>query len=87
MSEETKNDNCLFHIEVAGDVKISIEGSARNLSETIANAAIHSEEVNMVLKMAMMMLIQHEMSQDKDQDEEPQDEPQTPVFGGVMGQA
>lgn len=85
---ETKNDNCLFSIEVTGeDVGIKVEGSARNLSETIANAALHSEEVNMVLKMAMMMLIQHEMSQDKDQDEEPQDEPQTPVFGGVMGQA
>jgi hypothetical protein len=35
--------------------------------------------------MAMMMLIEYEMRQD--QDEEPQDEPQTPVFGGVMGQA
>ena len=31
----------------------------------------------------MMMLIQHEM----ELDEETQDEPQTPVFGGVMGQA
>ena len=83
---ETKNDNCLFHIEVTGDdVKISIEGSARNLSETIANAALHSEEVNMVLKMAMMMLIEYEMSQN--QEEESQDKPQTPVFGGVMGQA
>ena len=86
MSEKTKNDNCLFHIEVTGDdVKISIEGSARNLSETIANAALHSEEVNMVLKMAMMMLIEYEMSQN--QEEESQDKPQTPVFGGVMGQA
>jgi uncharacterized protein YxjI len=86
MSEETKNNNCLFSIEVLGEeVSIKIEGSAINLAETIANAATHSEEVNRVLKMAMMMLIDYEMSQN--QEEEPQDEPQTPVFGGVMGQA
>ena len=86
MSEETKNNNCLFSIEVLGEeVSIKIEGSAINLAETIANAAAHSEEVNRVLKMAMMMLIDYEMSQN--QEEEPQDEPQTPVFGGVMGQA
>lgn len=86
MSEETKNNNCLFSIEVLGEeVSIKIEGGAINLAETIANAATHSEEVNRVLKMAMMMLIDYEMSQN--QDEEPQDEPQTPVFGGVMGQA
>ncbi len=85
MSEETTN-NCLFSIEVIGDdVSIKIEGGAINLAETIANAATHSEEVNRVLKMAMMMLINYEMK--LDQDEEPQDEPQTPVFGGVMGQA
>jgi hypothetical protein len=86
MSEETKNNNCLFSIEVLGEeVSIKIEGSAINLAETIANAATHSEEVNRVLKMAMMMLIDYEMSQN--QEEEPQDEPQTPVFGDVMGQA
>ena len=86
MSEETKNNNCLFSIEVLGEeVSIKIEGSAINLAETIANAATHSEEVNRVLKMAMMMLIDYEMSQN--QEEEPQDEPQTPVFGNVMGQA
>ena len=86
MSEETKNNNCLFSIEVLGEeVSIKIEGSAINLAETIANAATHSEEVNRVLKMAMMMLIEYEMSQN--QEEEPQDEPQTPAFGGVMGQA
>jgi uncharacterized protein YxjI len=86
MSEETKNNNCLFSIEVLGEeVSIKIEGSAINLAETIANAATHSEEVNRVLKMAMMMLIDYEMSQN--QEEEPQDEPQTPGFGGVMGQA
>jgi hypothetical protein len=86
MSEETKNNNCLFSIEVLGEeVSIKIEGSAINLAETIANAATHSEEVNRVLKMAMMMLIDYEMSQN--QEEEPQDEPQTPVLGGVMGQA
>ena len=85
MSEET-NNNCLFSIEVIGDdVSIKIEGGAINLAETIADAATHSEEVNRVLKMAMMMLINYEM--ELDQDEEPQDEPQTPVFGGVMGQA
>lgn len=79
----TKGD-CLFHLEVTGeDVKISIEGGARDLAETIANAALHSEEVNMVLKIAMLMLAQHEMSQDEDEE----DEPQTPVFGGVVGQA
>jgi hypothetical protein len=86
MSEETTNNNCLFSIEVIGDdVSIKIEGGAINLAETIADAATHSEEVNRVLKMAMMMLINYEM--ELDQDEEPQDEPQTPVFGGVMGQA
>ena len=86
MSEETKNNNCLFSIEVLGEeVSIKIEGGSINLAETIANAAAHSEEVNRVLKMAIMMLIEYEMSQN--QDEEPQDEPQTPVFGGVMGQA
>jgi hypothetical protein len=86
MSEETKNDNCLFSIEVLGDdVSIKIEGGAINLAETIANASVHSEEVNRILKMAMMMLIEYEMSQN--QDEEHQDEPQTPVFGGVVGQA
>jgi hypothetical protein len=86
MSEETTNNNCLFSIEVIGDdISIKIEGGAVNLAETIANAATHSEEVNRVLKMAMMMLINYEMK--LDQDEEPQDEPQTPVFGGVMGQA
>jgi hypothetical protein len=84
MSEKNKLGNCLFSIEVTGEeVDIKVEGSARDIAETIANAAIHSEEVNMVLKMAMMMLIQHEM----ESDEETQDEPQTPVFGGVMGQA
>jgi hypothetical protein len=86
MSEENKVSNCLFSIEVIGDdVDIKVEGRSRELAETIANAALHSEEVNMVLKMAMMMLIQHEMSQDEDENKE--DEPQTPVFGGVMGQA
>jgi hypothetical protein len=86
MSEETKNNNCLFSIEVIGDdVSIKIEGGAVNLAETIANAAAHSEEVNRVLKMAMMMLINYEMK--LDEDEEPQDEPQTPAFGGVVGQA
>ena len=86
MSEETKNNNCLFSIEVLGEeVSIKIEGGSINLAETIANAAARSEEVNRVLKMAIMMLIEYEMSQN--QDEEPQDEPQTPVFGGVMGQA
>jgi len=86
MSEETKNNNCLFSIEVLGEeVSIKIEGGAINLAETIANAATHSEEVNRVLKMAMMMLIEYEMSQN--QEEEPQDEPQTPAFGGVVGQA
>jgi len=84
MSEETKNSNCLFSIEVIGDdVSIKIEGGAVNLAETIANTAIHSEEVNRILKMAMMMLIHYEM----DQDEEPQDEPQTQAFGGIMGHA
>ena len=84
MSEKNKLGNCLFSIEVTGEeVDIKVEGGARDIAETIANAAIHSEEVNMVLKMAMMMLIQHEM----ELDEETQDEPQTPVFGGVMGQA
>jgi hypothetical protein len=84
MSEETKNNNCLFSIEVIGeDVSIRIEGGSINLAETIANAAAHSEEVNRVLKMAMMMLIQYEM----EQDEKNQDEPQTPVFGGVVGEA
>jgi hypothetical protein len=86
MSEETKNNNCLFSIEVIGeDVSIRIEGGSINLAETIANAAAHSEEVNRVLKMAMMMLIDYEMK--LDQDEEPQGEPQTPAFGGVVGQA
>jgi hypothetical protein len=86
MSEETTNNNCLFSIEVIGDdVSIKIEGGVINLAETIANAATHSEEVNRVLKMAMMMLINYEMK--LDQDEEPQDEPQTPVFGDIMGQA
>ena len=86
MSEETNNDNCLFSIEVTGeDVNIKVEGGARNLSEAITNVALYSEEVNMILKMAIMMLFQHEMSQN--QEEEPQDEPQTPGFGGVMGQA
>jgi hypothetical protein len=84
MSEETKNNNCLFSIEVLGEeVSIKIDGGAINLAETIANAATHSEEVNRVLKMAMMMLIEYEMSQD----EEDEDEPQTPLFGGVVGQA
>ena len=84
MSEENKLSNCLFSVEVNGEeVSIKVEGGARDLAETIANAAIHSEEVNMVLKMAMMMLVQHEM----ELDEETEDEPQTPVFGGVMGQA
>jgi hypothetical protein len=70
MSEETTNSNCLFSIEVIGeDVSIKIEGSAINLAETIANAAAHSEEVNMVLKAAMMMLIQYEMGQDEDEDQ------------------
>jgi hypothetical protein len=71
MSEKNKLGNCLFSIEVTGEeVDIKVEGSARDLSETIANAAIHSEEVNMVLKMAMMMLIQHEMESDEDQSED-----------------
>lgn len=79
----TKGD-CLFHLEVTGeDVKISIEGGAGDLAETIADAALHSEEVNMVLKIAMLMLAQHEMGEDEDEE----DEPQTPVFGGVVGQA
>jgi hypothetical protein len=89
MSQEKKND-CLFHLEVKGEeVSASIEGKARDISELLANAALHSEEINMVLKMAMMMLIQHEMSQDEDEDEneEDEDEPQTPLFGGVVGQA
>ena len=84
MSEENKVSNCLFSIEVSGDdLNIKVEGSARDLAETVANVASQSEEVNMILKMAMMMLIQHEM----ELDEEPEDEPQTPVFEGVMGQA
>lgn len=84
MSEKNKLGNCLFSIEVTDDdVKIGIEGSARDLVETIANVALQSEEVNMVLKMAMLMLAQHEMSEDEDKE----DEPQTPVFGGVVGQA
>jgi len=86
MSEKTKNNDCLFSIEVIGEeVSISVEGGPRTLAETIANAALHSDEINMVLKTAMMMLIQHEMSQD--QEEESQNEPQTPIFGGVVGQA
>jgi hypothetical protein len=69
MSEETTNNNCLFSIEVIGDdVSIKIEGGAVNLAETIANAAAHSEEVNRVLKMAMMMLIQYEIEQNEDED-------------------
>jgi hypothetical protein len=84
MSEKNKLGNCLFSIEVTGEeVDIKVEGSARDLSETIANAAIHSEEVNMVLKMAMMMLVQHEMSQDEDQSED-----EAPLFTtGPLGQA
>lgn len=84
MSEKNKLGNCLFSIEVTDDdVKIGIEGGARDLAETIANVALQSEEVNMVLKIAMLMLAQHEMSEDEDKE----DEPQTPVFGGVVGQA
>jgi len=84
MSEENKVEDCLFSIEVKGDdVSIKVEGGARDIAETLTNAAIHSEEVNMVLKRAIMMLIQYEMSQDEDKE----DEPQTPLFGGVVGQA
>ena len=84
MSQEKKND-CLFHLEVKGDdVEAKIEGGARDLAELLANAALHSEEINMVLKFAMLMLAQHELSEDEDEDE---DEPQTNIFGGVVGQA
>lgn len=83
MSQE-KNNDCLFHLEVKGDdVKAQIEGGARDLAELIANAALHSEEINMVLKFAMLMLAQHELSDDEDEEEDQQ----TPVFGGVVGQA
>lgn len=69
MSEKNKLSNCLFSIEVSGDdVSIKVEGSARDLAETVANVASQSEEVNMVLKMAMMMLIQYEMDQDQDEE-------------------
>jgi hypothetical protein len=82
MSEKTKLNDCLFSIEVKGDdVSINVEGKARDLAETIANAAIHSDEVNTVLKLATMLLVNYEMEQDDE------DETQTPVFGGVMGQA
>jgi hypothetical protein len=88
MSEENKVDDCLFSIEVKGDdVSIKVEGGARDIAETLTNAAIHSEEVNMVLKRAIMMLIQYERSQDEDKNEDEEDEPQTPGFGGVIGQA
>ena len=83
MSQETKND-CLFHLEVKGEeVSASIEGKARDIAELLANAALHSEEINMVLKFAMLMLAQHELSEDEDEE----DEPQIPAFGGVVGQA
>lgn len=86
MSEKTKLNDCLFSIEVKGDdVNINVEGKAKDLAETIANAAIHSDEVNTVLKLATMLLVNYEMEQD--QDDENQDETQTPVFGGVVGQA
>jgi hypothetical protein len=58
MSEKTKLNDCLFSIEVKGDdVSINVEGKARDLAETIANAAIHSDEVNTVLKLATMLLL------------------------------
>jgi hypothetical protein len=83
MSQETKND-CLFHLEVKGDnVEAKIEGGLRDLAELLANAALHSEEINMVLKYTMLMLAQHELS-DEDEDEE---EDQASLFGGVVGQA
>jgi len=82
MSDENKNQDCLFKVEVKGeDVSITIEGGARDLAETLANAAIHSEEINTVLKGAMMMLIHYEMSQEEE------DEPQRPVFSGAVGEA
>jgi hypothetical protein len=83
MSKENKLGNCLFSIEVNGEeVSIKVEGSARDLAETVANVASQSEEVNMVLKMAMMMLIQHEMESDEDQNED-----EIPMFTGPLGQA
>lgn len=81
MSDENRNQDCLFKVEVKGeDVSIAIEGRARDLAETLANAAIHSEEINTVLKGAMMMLIHYEMSQEED-------EPQIPAFSGIVGEA
>jgi len=81
MSDENKNQDCLFKVEVKGeDVSIAIEGGARDLAETLANAAIHSEEINIVLKGAMMMLIHYEMNQEED-------EPQIPTFSGTVGEA
>ena len=83
MSKENSTNNCLFKIEVKGDdVSLSVEGGARNLAETIANVAIESEEINAVLKAAIMMLIQYEMSQESDSEEF-----QTPVFSNMVGQA
>jgi hypothetical protein len=77
------NEDCLLHFEVKGeDVHIQFEGGARNLAELIANAAVHSEEINTVLKAAMMMLIHFEMSEEEDNEE-----PQVSTFGGAMGQA
>jgi hypothetical protein len=81
MSQET-NQDCLFHIESKGEeINISCEGGSRDLSVLIAEAAVRSSEINMVLKAAMMMIIHYEMEQDEDK------EPQTSVFGGVVGQA
>ena len=86
MAQEQENQDCLFKIEVKGDdVSINVEGGLRDLAETIANAAIRSEDVNMILKSAMMMLIQYEMSQES---EDGTNEPQIPGgFNGVIGQA
>jgi hypothetical protein len=81
MSQET-NQDCLFKVEVKGEeVNIACEGGSRDLSVLIAEAAVRSSEINMILKAAMMMIIHHEMEQDEDE------EPQTPVFGSVVGQA
>jgi hypothetical protein len=68
MSEKINND-CLFRLEAIGeDISASVEGKARDIAELLANAAINSEEINMVLKFAMLMLAQHEMGQDEDED-------------------
>jgi hypothetical protein len=70
MSEKINSD-CLFRLEAKGeDISASVEGKARDIAELLANAAINSEEINMVLKFAMLMLAQHEMNQDEDEDED-----------------